>query len=170
MHEGRSRSGFAFHLERKGTFWLGYCYRIEMERAETQEQWEAKCAATLSLSGRYAPREIADEWVFQDLTRYLERWPQGEKAGEYFSSLLSTALLETCESLEEDLRSGTLRRNDAELYLRRNAEILRLSAYVSRNPERLRADVDEKEIAALRQLDPCLRKALLVFTEHAVQP
>ncbi len=94
VHEGRSRSGFAFHLERKGTFWLGYRYRIEMERAETQEQWEAKCAATLSLSGRYAPREIADEWVFQDLTRYLERWPQGEKAGEYGLFLIRMAFAE----------------------------------------------------------------------------
>lgn len=82
-------TGFA--VSRKGSLRKGYTYRIEMVKAVTEGQWEEKCNATVMLASKYMWGYIANQWLFNDLAGYLERWPEGEKAGEYLRKLIEMA-------------------------------------------------------------------------------
>ena len=64
-----------FSVTRSGSLWTGYQYRIEMIKAVTEAQWEEKCHETWLLNSLYIPKSISDEWLLNDLTGYLERWP-----------------------------------------------------------------------------------------------
>ena len=71
---------------------LGYHYKILLKRALTEEQWTIKINS-VSL-GNIDEEEGAyeQERLFSDLTGYLERWPQGERAHEYLVSLFDLAI------------------------------------------------------------------------------
>ena len=81
-----------FSATRQGNLETGYAYRIALIQAVTEAQWKRKCHETWLLNSLYIPKSISDEWLFSDLCSYLERWPKGEKAGEYIIQLDDLAM------------------------------------------------------------------------------
>jgi len=67
----------------------GYVLTVKMKRATSEEAWRLKCDLTI-----LAKEEGfgTDEWVFNDLTGYLQRWPDGKKAGVYIMKLVYLGL------------------------------------------------------------------------------
>ncbi len=64
----------------------GFDYTVQVKKAVTEKDWEEKCRLTLlhtDISG-----EPDESFRFNDLVGYLERYPNGEKAGEYIGSLI----------------------------------------------------------------------------------
>lgn len=92
-------------FKRNSLFLRGYEYRIELQKARDEKEWEEKCR--VSQQAMCFDQETQDRWVFNDFTTYLERWPEGGKAGEYFESLMTTQPYD-CESLREHLTRGDL--------------------------------------------------------------
>jgi len=78
-------------VDRKKRLLNGFKYTIRTTRAESEEEWKEKANFTLKLSTRL-PRQLADSWVFNDLTGYLQRWPDGKKAGVYIMKLVDLGL------------------------------------------------------------------------------
>ncbi len=70
---------------------FGYHYKIFLKRAVTEKEWVMKIGS-VNLGGIDAKEAAEQERLFHDLTGYLERWPQGEKAGEYFKEFLRFGL------------------------------------------------------------------------------
>jgi hypothetical protein len=66
-------------------------YTLKTKKAENEKEWEAKCASTLLHYQDVAHWESVDEpgetCLFNDLVGYLERYPNGEKAGEFLIKL-----------------------------------------------------------------------------------
>ena len=68
-------------VRRSGDLKRGFDYTVEIKRAVTEKDWEDKCRMTINNTNPlYEP---GASWLFSDLTGYLERWPEGEKSGEY---------------------------------------------------------------------------------------
>ncbi|MGA9750651.1 MAG: carboxypeptidase-like regulatory domain-containing protein [Acidobacteriota bacterium] len=120
-----------FSVTRSGNLWTGYQYRIEMIKAVTEAQWEEKWHETWLLNSLYIPKSISDQWLFNDLTGYLERWPQGEKAGEYLECALSTGMGASCSYLRSELATGSITIEQLRVYQQRNALLLELGKRVS---------------------------------------
>ena len=147
-------------LKRRRLFLRGWTYRIEMIKAVSQEQWEKKCHETELLNSLYVPKEISDEWLFDDLTGYLERWPEGEKAGEHYKLLCETANLVPCNPYErDDFVKGRLTRARLQTYCARAAKIIALAEGFSKPPrgmtqESFKSGLDEgkRQLACARDL------------------
>lgn len=77
-------------VRRIGDYSSGYHYTIYLKRAQTESDWALKCKATILLADRFAEAD-RDTMLFNDLTGYLERWPEGEKRDLYMELLLRTA-------------------------------------------------------------------------------
>ena len=80
-------------VKRRRSFFRGYQYVVELVKPKSEEDWQEKCRITTLFHDLYVPREFSDRWLFNDLTGYLERWPEGEKAGEYLGMAMFTALV-----------------------------------------------------------------------------
>lgn len=133
-----------FSVIRSGDFGAGYHYRIEMVKAVTEAQWEEKCHDTWLLNSLYVSKDISDEWLFNDLAGYLERWPEGEKAGEYYALIWETAALGTCDYVREALARGELTRARLRTRCERGERILSLTNRLRRPPEGMTEDSFEK--------------------------
>lgn len=72
-------------VQRKGDVKHGFEYTIKIKRAVTEEEWKRKCRETLEFTR--SSIEPDETWRFEDLVGYLERFPDGEKAGEYLIKL-----------------------------------------------------------------------------------
>lgn len=72
---------------------FGYYYKILLKRALTKEQWTTKINS-VSLGNIDAEEADEQERLFCDLTGYLERWPEGEMAGEYLGMAMFSALVQ----------------------------------------------------------------------------
>ena len=73
--------------------------------------------------------------LFVDLTRYLERWPGGEKAGDYYKLVWETATLEPCPHMREDLARGDLTEATLRTHYDRAVEILAIAERFSTPPQ-----------------------------------
>ncbi len=127
------------HVTRHGSLGRGFTYRIEMVRAVTEEQWRLKCDETI----RIAPccKEPYATWLFNDLTAYLERWPQGERAGEYYKLVWETANLSPCNPYEQDdFARGEISSEQLKTYCDRAAQIIAFSERLNKPPAGLTED------------------------------
>ena len=103
----------------------GYRFTIKMTRAVDEKTWKKKCRATILLSGGAAEGKRA-RWLFNDLTGYLERWPEGEKAAEYYYEVWSTATMGTCEDIRDELIRGEMTRRHLRVLCDRAEKIISL--------------------------------------------
>lgn len=130
--EGRSPYGYAFYERRKLWFFRGYEYRIRLKRAETEEEWRAKCECALNVNFKFMQSEPAANWVFNDLVGYLERFPNGEKAGDIALILLDRlAIGDSRTNIDEELSSGELDSKKMELIMERNQKIIQVVSKVT---------------------------------------
>jgi hypothetical protein len=120
-------------VERERLFLQGWGLRIEMVKPLNKEQWEVKCRRTLAFrsenpSGAYDVHP-EDAWVFQDLTAYLERWPEDDKAGNYLLILMDQiARGDSPANIDDELRSGELRCTELPAIVEKNNKILKLAS------------------------------------------
>ena len=110
---------------------LGYYYTIQIRQAKSEADWEGKCHNTINAAALGVPRSTGDRWLFNDLTGYLEKWPDGEKAGEYMYAALKTGLLFSPDRIKELMREGKLTSKDLKMYRKRNEVLLDLSRKVN---------------------------------------
>lgn len=149
-----------FSVTRSGSLWTGYQYRIEMIKAVTEAQWEEKCHETWLLNSLYIPKSISDEWLFNDLTGYLERWPQGEKAAEYYSLVWETAALGGCSYLREELASGELTKAHLRTLCDRAEKIITLGEGFRGSPEGMTQDSFKRGLQEHERDLSCAREYL----------
>ena len=115
-------------LTRKGSTKAGFDYSINLKRAVSEQEWIQKCTWTINVSA--SREEPFQTWLFNDLTGYLEKWPEGEKAGDYMYAALKTGLLLSPERITELMREGKLTLQSLEMYRTRNESLLRISGQV----------------------------------------
>ncbi|MGA9750649.1 MAG: hypothetical protein WBS54_02555 [Acidobacteriota bacterium] len=146
-------SGSVVKVTRTGSLKAGFQYRLHVKRAVTQEDWEKKCALTKQIASSQG--EPYQTWLFNDLTGYLERWPQGEKAGEYLLILMDQiADGDSPTNIDYSLRAGELSRAAIPIILKRNRAILDLASRMNPPQEPHRVVVAfanyEQRIEAIR--------------------
>jgi hypothetical protein len=151
-------------VKRRRLLGRGWTYRIEMVKAVTKEQWVEKCNRTLAFSsdfpsGRYTQCP-EDQWVFQDLVGYLDKWPEDEAAPHYMAALLQTGYVASCDYLNKQLISGEISSGTLLLLYKRNQEILRLAEHVPRQTDLVAAKVQDRSLQSMRGLMPCMRAHL----------
>ena len=115
-------------VTRTGSLKAGFQYRLLVKRAVTQEDWEKKCALTKQIASSQG--EPYRTWLFNDLTGYLERWPQGEKAGGCMEAALSTGMGASCGYIRDELTTGRITIGQLRVYQERNALLLDLGRRV----------------------------------------
>jgi hypothetical protein len=120
-------------------------YTLKTKKAESEKEWEAKCASTLLHYQDVAHWESLDEpgktCLFNDLVGYLERYPQGEKAGNYMEEIRYVVAPLGVSYLDEhdysiDKRKVT--KKDIELWINRKEQFLALY-------EKISAPLDKKK-------------------------
>ena len=114
-------SGSAVKVTRTGSLKAGFRYTLHVRRAVTRKDWESKCALTKQVASSHG--EPYQTWLFNDLTGYLERWPQGQKAGEYVVALADLAIAHGA-TLTEGGRLATLPTGTLEQAIKEQKEIL----------------------------------------------
>jgi hypothetical protein len=132
----------------------GYRYVIRLERADSHASWKTKCDRTL-LAASENPREITDEWVFQDLSRYLQQWPQGEKAGWYLERILETQPYD-CESLREKWVHGEISADRLHNLVSRSSAILQIASRATLPDERIAFNRVSESLKSRRLDQACL--------------
>ena len=135
----------------------GFRTKILIDKPSGEEEWRKQCDFTI-----FAKEEgfASDSWVFNDLTGYLHRWPQGKKARKYFESLLGTGLIDSCQTLQEDWDNGKIKRSELEAQLKRSKTILSLHQKVAIVKEPIAAYSEQREIELLMKTVPCAEKLL----------
>jgi hypothetical protein len=94
----------------------GFYYKILLKRPLTETQWRAKIdSVNLGLD-----QDSEERRLFTDLTGYLERWPEGEKAGDYLGKAMFTALV----AHEQSKNPG---REEERRFLEEDATLLHLA-------------------------------------------
>lgn len=106
------------------------------------------------------PEKLAQEWLFTDLTGYLERWPEGEKAGEYYKLLWETAAFRSCDFMRQDLASGQLSRDELKLYCQRGSRIISIAETLRSPPNGMDMDAFLKDVERHRESVLCARNLL----------
>jgi hypothetical protein len=126
----------------------GYRYTLRLKRVKDRAEWEEKCSRTISAAFRVS-RDITDEWVFQDLSRYLQQWPQGEKAREFYTRLWNTTSFAywPCEDMRAEFASGRLSGSELTLYWERGSKILSLARDFSSPPGGMDRSAFERGLA-----------------------
>jgi len=137
----------------------GYFYRIVLRAPEDESSWEEKCRET-ERAAPHLPDEIAGRWLFNDLTGYLERWPAGEKAPNYFSELLGTGYIASCDYLQGQWATGAMTRDTLAGLFARNQRILQLAQNVTMQREPIRAKVEQGSLQEMRDLTLCIERLL----------
>jgi hypothetical protein len=62
----------------------GFYAHIALAKPIDEVGWRRQCDLTIQT---HDEGHGSEEWLFHDLTGYLERWPEGEEAGEYIIEL-----------------------------------------------------------------------------------
>ena len=135
---------------------LGYWYKIKLSRPQTEADWQEKIGS-VSL---YFDDETRNRRLFTDLTGYLERWPEGEKAGEYYRLVWETAALGSCDYMREELANGELTRAQLRTLCDRAAKIVSLAEILRSPPEGMTDDAFRKGLLEHRQDVSCARALL----------
>jgi|GEM_PF-3916609 hypothetical protein len=115
--EARSPYGYAFYERRRLWFFRGYEYRIRINKADTEEEWRAKCECAMNANFKFMQSEPTDKWLFDDLVGYLERFPDGEKAGRYLIKAINVSLLRYEEKEAPTYEGMLVFSNEARLLL-----------------------------------------------------
>ena len=109
--------------ERKGE--RSFEYTIKVKTAITERDWEIKCKDTI-LHTRLG-REPDETWLFNDLVGYLERFPEGEKAGDYYKKAWATANLASCSYSKDALERKAITKEQLKTHFNRKKELLFLA-------------------------------------------
>jgi hypothetical protein len=79
---------------------LGFYYQILLKQPMTEKEWVVKIGSvSLDLNGQGSAEQGR---LFSDLTGYLERWPEGEKAGEFIIQLADLGMAVSATVAETD--------------------------------------------------------------------
>lgn len=114
--------------ERKGE--RSFEYTIKVKTAKTERDWEIKCKDTILHTG--LGREPDETWVFNDLVGYLERFPEGEKAGDYVLLLLDRIAHGDSEAnIDWGVSSGELDQKAIPILIKRNEKIIELASKIT---------------------------------------
>jgi len=106
---------------------IGHLCLMQMAGATSEDEWKEKCDSTTKVKD-WVPEDVAGRWLFDDLVGYLERWPEGEKAKDYYLQLWETANLVPCNPYErEDFGNGQLSREELNTYCQRAKKIIALA-------------------------------------------
>jgi hypothetical protein len=92
-------------FEEKRLLYESMKFKIKLVKAQTERDWSEKCDQAIRSYMNFQDRHGVDEWLFNDLVKYLERYPNGNKAGEYLSKAVSVSLVkyeENEEATKED--------------------------------------------------------------------
>ncbi len=110
-----------------------YQYTIKIKRAVTEMEWESKCGMTILHTG--LGMEPDSEWLFRDLVGYLERYPEGKKAGDYALLLLDRiAKGDSPRNIDEEIDKKYLDKRLAKRIVERNQKILEVTSKIA-SPE-----------------------------------
>ncbi len=134
---------------------LGFRYIILLRKAATEPEWRVKIGS-VNLGGIEGGQAVEQERLFDDLTGYLERWPRGEKAGEYLLILMDQiADGDSPANIDYGLRGGELSKAAIPIILKRNRAILDLASRINPPQEPHRVVVTfanyEQRLEAIRQ-------------------
>ncbi len=131
FRESPERSEGYCRVERYRIPFLGYRYRILLKKPATEAEWQVKISS-VDLGGGVKRNEQEQQRLFDDLTGYLERWPKGEKAGEYMYRAFKTGLLYSPARIKELMREGQFNQAQLREYAKRNEILVALSQKVAR--------------------------------------
>jgi len=160
FRESPERSEGYCRVERYRIPFLGYRYRILLKKPATEAEWQVKIGS-VDLGGGVKRDEQEQQRLFDDLTGYLERWPHGDHAAGYFSSLLPTAMLASCDYTREQYLSGRWTAEDLRTSIKRMKAILSLSKTVNRSGvEALTKKLEDADIREIPEEIEC-RQSLL---------
>jgi hypothetical protein len=130
----------------------GFEYLIETKKAITEKDWQIKCHETIL--HYYSPTEKGTEWLFRDLVGYLEKYPNGEKAGVYIGKAMFIA------SVKHE-RAESTNSSDLKRFLEEDRQLLMLadnmpqpiksSGYASDDYTQNRIEI-EKEIKKIESM------------------
>lgn len=146
---------------RRHRLFRGYEYRIQLTRPKNEQDWIVKCRHTIFMHDRYVSPEVSEQWLFDDLTVYLERWPGGEKAGDYYVEAWSTATLGTCDLMREELSRGQITPAQLRIRCQRADKIILLSHRLKAIPEGMTRESFEKGLQFKEEALRCIRKMVL---------
>jgi len=101
-----------------------YQYLIETKKAVTEKEWQLKCHDTLLSC--HDPEQKGDEWLFNDLVGYLERFPDGEKAGEYLKLAWQGNQILCPNCAIEEYKKGNLTKEQLNIDYKRACKLIQL--------------------------------------------
>jgi hypothetical protein len=145
-------------VRRSGDLKRGFDYAVDVKRAVTEKDWEDKCRMTLNNTN--PSHEPGASWLFSDLTAYLEKWPEGQKVGEFYIALWETAPLGPCDYIREELAAGNLTRARLEKLCERARKIISLAEGFCNPPGRMTAESFEEGLNEHRRDVSCARDYL----------
>jgi hypothetical protein len=148
-----------FEVKREGSRLKGYYYTIRLKKPETEPQWQSKIETVKRISMDACGGDQIDEWLFNDLVGYLERYPQGNEAGEYFEKLLVTQPYD-CETLSDFLANGDLTKSQIPTYYKRNQKIVELADKVNLPTEPISANCTRDIIESKREATKCFESIM----------
>jgi hypothetical protein len=135
---------------------LGLYYMIHLAQPKTKQEWLAKI---YSIPGTgHEDRDAS--WKFNDLTGYLERWPEGEKAGEYYRLVWGTAAFRSCDYMRQDLANRQLTKDELKLYCERGSRIISIAETFRSPPHGMDMDAFLKDLERHRESVLCARNLL----------
>ena len=144
---------------------LGFWVHLALRKPEGEQEWRRLCGQAVTA---HAEGIIPDEWLFNDLTGYLERWPQGEKAATYFDALRPTCALGSCDYLHELWSRREITRRELATKCDRGKVILSIYDHLRfpQDEPSLIAKDREQSMSTLRATIPCAEALLLGATNH----
>lgn len=142
-------------FKRRHRWFRGYEYRIELKRAVTEEDWIHKCDCTLGIHDLHLYSEIGEEWIFSDVITYLEQWPEGKKAKDFYGEAWKAISYESCRYLRADFASGQISRQTLQVRHYRSQRLLRLSEAFQGPSERGAESPYMRSVQDLREFMTC---------------
>ena len=138
-------------VKREGNRFKGYRYTIKLKKVESESQWRERVETVIRIAMNNMGKKNVEEWQFNDIVDYLERFPHGEKAADYFFEFLRSQPYD-CETLREYLKNGDLKRSQLPILNERNNKIIELSDQVDLPTDPIRAkcvrDIIQSKIEA----------------------
>jgi hypothetical protein len=117
-------------------------FKIKLAKPKTERDWSEKCGQAVRSYMEFQDHYGVDGWLFNDLVGYLERYPRGEKAWDYFTQLFP---LTGGDYERRDIKTayleGKYTKKDVEEIYRRNKKLIELSEKV-KEPDEYREVVD----------------------------
>lgn len=118
---------------------LGYWCKIRMFKPVDEASWITKCEQTMR-AHQILSDDISGEWLFNDLEEYLERYPQGEKSGEYFNKVLEMTNIISCSYARDALRRGVITIEELEIHLMKATQHLHLAQKMKGPPKGIQGE------------------------------